>query len=86
MVAIAVLAVILGFGVGLKRRVQRLDGLALRYGREANTLENLLEGSNLSQEDAVAKLPRRQPFISVDERCVTNVGCPLALPTSRRVL
>jgi hypothetical protein len=58
MVAIAVLAVVLGSGVGLKRRVQRLDGLALRYGREANRLENLLEGSNLSQADADAIIER----------------------------
>jgi hypothetical protein len=52
MVAVAILAVILGVGIGLRRRVQRLDGLALRYGREANRLENVLEGSNLSRREA----------------------------------
>jgi hypothetical protein len=52
MVAVAVLATILGVGVGLRRRAQRLDTLALRYGREANSLENLLSRSNISRRDA----------------------------------
>ncbi len=41
MVAVAVLAVILGTGVGLRRRARQLDALFLQYGREANHLENV---------------------------------------------
>lgn len=52
MFAVAVLAVVLAIGVGLTRRAQRLDGLSLRYSREANRLENLVVGSNLSRQDA----------------------------------
>ena len=52
MVAVAVVAVILAICVGLTRRAQRLDGLSLRYSREASRLENLLVGSRLSRQDA----------------------------------
>ena len=52
MVTVAVLAVILAAGTGLRRRAQRLDALARRYGPEANRLENLLEGSDLNRQEA----------------------------------
>ena len=41
MIAIAVLAVLLGSGVGLRRRSQRHFKLAQRYGGEAERLEYL---------------------------------------------
>ena len=39
MIAIAVIAVLLGIGMGFSRRSQRLYSLSLRYGREANRLD-----------------------------------------------
>ena len=58
MAAVAALAVILSIGLGLRRRAQRLDGLAIRYGREASSLENLLARSNLSRHEAESIIER----------------------------
>ena len=41
MMAIAVLALLLGAWVGLGRRARRFEALALRYGKEANRIETL---------------------------------------------
>jgi hypothetical protein len=41
MIAVAVLCILLGVGVGLWRRARRFQALALVYGREANRLENV---------------------------------------------
>jgi hypothetical protein len=54
MVAVAMFAIIMGAGVGLRRRAERFNNLAARHGREANSLENLLEGSELSLGDVDA--------------------------------
>ena len=46
MIAIAVFAILLGTGVGLRRRMLRLQAGALEYGRAANRLETAWLNSN----------------------------------------
>jgi hypothetical protein len=41
MLAVAVLAILLGIGIQLRRRAQRLDDLARQYGRKAQRLEEV---------------------------------------------
>jgi hypothetical protein len=58
MAAVAVLGVTLSVGLALRRRAQRLDGLAIRYGREASNLDNLLARSKLSRHAAESIIER----------------------------
>jgi hypothetical protein len=59
MLVVAVLAVILGVGVGLWRRARRFQTLALQYGREANRLENTWANSgSMSPGDAAVLMER----------------------------
>lgn len=50
MIAMALLGVALGVGVGLRRRTDRLYALALRHGREASALETLLVEPNFGPQ------------------------------------
>ncbi len=79
MIAIAVLAVLMGTWIGLDRRSRRLQALALDYGRKANRAENALESASPSaldslldqihRDDAIANAYRTaasRPWLPVD--------------------
>jgi hypothetical protein len=49
MTVVAVLAVLLGTGIGLWRRARRLEAIALQYGRDANRIEDLWVAENAAR-------------------------------------
>ncbi len=59
MVAVAVLAIVLGAGVGLGRRAGRLHALALKYSREANRLEHMWASAGAMSRDDLGLLMER---------------------------
>lgn len=59
MVAIAVLAIVLGVVVGLQRRAWRFHALALKYGREANRLEDMWKSAGSMRRDDLGLLMER---------------------------
>jgi hypothetical protein len=55
-VALAVLAIVLGVGVGLRRRAWRLHARALVYGREASRLERMWNSAGAMRPDDLGLL------------------------------
>ncbi len=100
MIAIAILAVLLGTGIGLRRRARRFEALALAYGREASNLEDLwtISGSTTERRpnllmdrahwnDAVAhkyRIAATRPWLPLDPDPF-KITCECGYHIERRV-